>query len=63
MTIYDQVGRKVYDFYVNKAQNSGYQQFIWDGTDASGNPVPADVHILRLQTEHGIRTKVISRIR
>jgi hypothetical protein len=47
ITIYNFNGQKVKTF-VEKKINSGMHQAVWDGTDDSGNPIPAGVYFYKM---------------
>ncbi len=46
LTIYDIMGRKVYKH--GAAEEAGYRQIVWQGTDNSGRPVAAGIYLYRL---------------
>ncbi|NLK49495.1 MAG: T9SS type A sorting domain-containing protein, partial [Candidatus Cloacimonetes bacterium] len=58
LNIYNLKGQRVHQ-YVGKAK--GFQDYRWDGRDASGKKVPAGIYFLRMQTPTQTSIKKIVR--
>jgi len=50
LTIYDNIGREI-TILVNKHQNAGYHQVVWDGSNFLNQKVSSGVYYYRLKTE------------
>lgn len=53
LEIYDIVGRHVETPYSATLQPAGTHKFVWDATDANGNPVASGLYFYRIKTEKG----------
>ena len=58
LNIYNLKGQRVHQ-YVGKAK--GFQDYLWDGRDASGKKLPAGIYFLRMQTPTQTSIKKIVR--
>jgi hypothetical protein len=62
LDVLDMLGRRVARLSA-AAGGNGWQAITWDGSDASGRPLPAGVYVLRLQTENVSVTRKITLVR
>jgi unsaturated rhamnogalacturonyl hydrolase len=63
IAIFDFYGKKIYEFREQGKKYEGNHRLTWDGNDSSGNPVPAGMYLIRLQTEYYTKTQIISRVK
>ncbi len=53
LTVYDLGGRKVRDLIVDESFNTGTHSVVWNGDDASGQPVSSGIYFAKLITDQG----------
>jgi hypothetical protein len=62
LSVVDVSGRTV-RVLVDGPSPAGGRDVVWDGRDASGGAVASGVYLLRLETEDGVRTTKVARLR
>jgi len=62
LSVVDVTGRTVRVLLEDEAP-AGAHDVTWDGRDASGRPVASGVYLLRLESEDGVRTAKVARLR
>lgn len=62
LSVVDVTGRTVRVLLDGEAP-AGAREAVWDGRDASGRPVSSGVYLVRLESEDGVRTAKVARIR
>lgn len=62
LSVVDVTGRTVRVLLDGEAP-AGSREAVWDGRDSSGRPVSSGVYLVRLESEEGVRTAKVARIR
>ncbi len=63
LTVHDVLGRRVKTLCSGTPLAPGHHQFLWNGEDARGWPVPAGVYLVVARTGRSVRTARVVRVR